>query len=88
LSTDRIAVQPYRSLLFVPAHKPEWVAKAIEAGADAIILDLEDAVPEDAKADARAMLRDEIDEIRRAPRRIGAIVRPNAWGTDHIARDV
>jgi len=42
-----------RSLLFVPATKPSWVESAIEAGADAIILDLEDAVPADSKADAR-----------------------------------
>jgi len=33
-----------RSLLFVPGDRPERVAKAIAAGADAIILDLEDSV--------------------------------------------
>lgn len=35
-----------RSLLYVPAHAERFLAKAHERGADAIILDLEDAVPE------------------------------------------
>jgi citrate lyase subunit beta / citryl-CoA lyase len=47
-----------RSWLFVPAHKPDWYAKAIASGADAIIFDLEDSVPEAHKAVARASLRD------------------------------
>ena len=33
-----------RSLLFVPGDRPERMAKALERGADALILDLEDAV--------------------------------------------
>jgi citrate lyase subunit beta/citryl-CoA lyase len=46
----------WRSLLFVPAHQPRFVARAHERGADGIILDLEDAVPPEAKDDARAVL--------------------------------
>src|ERR1700722_19375323 len=42
-----------RSQLYVPAHHPAWFAKAIAAGADALIIDLEDSVPIDAKAAAR-----------------------------------
>ncbi|MFC4469693.1 HpcH/HpaI aldolase/citrate lyase family protein [Streptomyces xiangluensis] len=45
---------PLRSLLFVPANRTEWLPKARAAGADAAILDLEDAVPQEAKAGARA----------------------------------
>ena len=33
-----------RSLLFVPGDRPERFAKASASGADAVILDLEDAV--------------------------------------------
>ena len=33
-----------RSYLFAPGSRPERFAKALEAGADAVILDLEDAV--------------------------------------------
>ena len=42
-----------RSLLFVPGDRPERFAKAQASGADALILDLEDAVAETAKGAAR-----------------------------------
>lgn len=47
-----------RSLLYVPANSERFLAKAHERGADAIILDLEDAVPEAEKDAARAGLKD------------------------------
>lgn len=40
--------------LYVPGDRPERFAKALASGADAVILDLEDAVAVPAKADARA----------------------------------
>ena len=45
-----------RSFLFVPGNRPERFAKALASGADAVIVDLEDAVPLDAKDVARAAL--------------------------------
>lgn len=42
-----------RSALFVPGSRPERFGKALSAGADAVIIDLEDAVEADAKASAR-----------------------------------
>src|SRR5213594_794757 len=47
-----------RSLLFVPGHQPERYAKALASGADAVIVDLEDAVPVADKAAAAQALRD------------------------------
>ncbi|QBP76176.1 CoA ester lyase [Herbaspirillum huttiense] len=44
------------SYLFVPANRPERYAKALESGADAIIVDLEDAVALPQKEEARATL--------------------------------
>jgi citrate lyase subunit beta/citryl-CoA lyase/(S)-citramalyl-CoA lyase len=44
----------YRSLLFVPGARPERFDKALAAGADVVCIDLEDAVPPDAKEAARA----------------------------------
>jgi citrate lyase subunit beta/citryl-CoA lyase len=44
-----------RSLLFVPATSLHLVGKAAQRGADAIVVDLEDAVPAERKAEARAM---------------------------------
>lgn len=43
-----------RSLLFVPGARPERFDKAMAAGADSVCVDLEDAVPPDQKASARA----------------------------------
>jgi citrate lyase subunit beta / citryl-CoA lyase len=46
-----------RSLLFVPGDRPERFAKAAASGADALILDLEDAVAADRKGVARESIR-------------------------------
>ncbi|MCF4984202.1 HpcH/HpaI aldolase/citrate lyase family protein [Pseudomonas syringae] len=42
-----------RSALFVPASRPERIPKALASGADRVIVDLEDAVEENAKEQAR-----------------------------------
>ena len=43
-----------RSYLFVPGNRPDRFEKALASGADAVIVDLEDAVPPEGKAEARA----------------------------------
>jgi citrate lyase subunit beta / citryl-CoA lyase len=45
-----------RSYLFAPGHNHKLLAKVFDAGADAVMLDLEDAVPPDAKAAARQLV--------------------------------
>ncbi|MEV0908992.1 HpcH/HpaI aldolase/citrate lyase family protein [Streptomyces hokutonensis] len=50
---DRPRVASARTLLFVPGHRPDRFAKAAAAGADGIVLDLEDAVAPDSKDAAR-----------------------------------
>jgi citrate lyase subunit beta / citryl-CoA lyase len=52
-----------RSSLFVPGHKPDWVPKAQAAGADELILDLEDAVPDDQKTAARPLVRASVQTL-------------------------
>ena len=47
-----------RSLLFVPGDRPDRMAKALTTGADALILDLEDAVALSQKAAARSAVAD------------------------------
>jgi len=47
---------PARSLLFVPGHQGARFDKACQSGADAIVLDLEDAVPPERKDEARAQV--------------------------------
>ncbi|MDE0546851.1 CoA ester lyase [Microbacterium sp. C7(2022)] len=69
------------ALLFCPADRPERFAKAAER-ADAVILDLEDAVAPGAKVAARgALIEAEID-----PERV--IVRVNALDSEHFAADM
>jgi hypothetical protein len=49
---------PYRSLLFVPAHDRQRLAAAFASGVDAVVADLEDAVPPDRKDEARRVVAD------------------------------
>lgn len=48
------SIRPMRSALFLPASNPRAIEKARGLPADAVILDLEDAVAPEAKAEARA----------------------------------
>jgi citrate lyase subunit beta/citryl-CoA lyase len=50
-----------RSLLFVPGDRPDRMEKALASGADAVILDLEDAVAPAAKPEARRAVRAFLD---------------------------
>ena len=69
------------ALLFCPADRPERFAKALER-ADAVILDLEDAVSASSKAAARgALMESELDPDR-------VIVRINPPGTEEFASDL
>ena len=45
-----------RSMLFVPGDRPDRFAKAAASGADAVILDLEDAVALESRPQARAAI--------------------------------
>ncbi|MEJ2086626.1 MAG: CoA ester lyase, partial [Acidobacteriota bacterium] len=50
-----------RSYLFAPGNRPELLEKVFSAGADAVVLDLEDAVPADQKQPARERVRQALD---------------------------
>ncbi len=74
-----------RSLLFVPGHKADWIPKALASAADAVIIDLEDAVPEGQKEVARANARDAIAG-HHGPKTI--LIRPNGLLTPHFFEDL
>jgi citrate lyase subunit beta/citryl-CoA lyase len=74
---------PLRSLLFVPADRPERFAKALASGADAVIVDLEDAVAPEAKDGARAALADWL-AAGQAP----VVVRINGADTEWFGADL
>ncbi|MBT9465418.1 CoA ester lyase [Hydrogenophaga sp. ANAO-22] len=80
-STPGLHVLP-RAYLFVPADRPERFAKARASGADAVIVDLEDAVAPEAKASARDALAAALDAS--AP----LVVRINAAGTPWFEDDL
>ena len=77
-----------RSKLFVPGSRPEWFVKALASEADAISIDLEDAVVEDRKAQARDSVAQWLRQRVRAPQDPSVIVRVNAMDTPYFAQDV
>ncbi|WP_420096904.1 HpcH/HpaI aldolase/citrate lyase family protein, partial [Brevibacterium sediminis] len=78
-------MKPVRSVLFVPGHRRSMIDKALASKADALILDLEDAVPETEKQ----LARDTVADVLRTATDSGPqiLVRPNALDTDHFGRD-
>ncbi len=59
-------IPTWRSLLYVPVTQPRFVEKAHTRGADAIILDLEDAVAPSEKPAARRALADAVPQVRQS----------------------
>lgn len=53
-----------RSYLFVPGNRCERIVKALASGADAVIVDLEDAVPPAEKDAARLSVQNSLDPAR------------------------
>jgi citrate lyase beta subunit len=75
---------PVRSLLFLPASNPRAIAKARDAGADLVILDLEDAVKAEDKKSARAAAVHAVA----TPWRMPVAIRINAVGTEWHSLDL
>ena len=78
------AIGTLRTALFVPATRPDRVDKALDAGADAVIIDLEDAVANALKSEARENARKKI--LEHARRKL--IVRVNALGSGNNRKDL
>ena len=55
MTTFEKNIRPRRSLLFVPALRPDRFYKALESGADIVCVDMEDATPRDRKDEGRAL---------------------------------
>jgi len=75
------------NFLFVPGTRPERFSKALDSGANAVVLDLEDAVPEEAKEAARNAIRiawpNFSDEQKNR-----LVIRTNSPGTKFYAADL
>src|SRR5262249_14927085 len=75
-----------RSVLFVPGNRPDWMSVAASKyHPDALIFDLEDAVPSSEKTAARELVREAIES--QDPSTI-VLVRLNALDTGMTAEDV
>lgn len=75
-----------RSILFVPGNSMRMITKAATLPADAIALDLEDAVPLPDKPTARIMIRDSIKGVKFGGAYV--FVRVNALTTNLTAEDL
>jgi citrate lyase subunit beta/citryl-CoA lyase len=75
-------------MLFLPGHRPSWVEKAIRSGADSIVLDLEDSVPDDLKEATRKTVADSIARARELSPGTGVLVRVNGLATGLAGADL
>jgi len=82
------SARPLVVALYAPADRPERFEKALGAGADAVILDLEDAVAASRKTDARAQLGAFAAAWEERPDRPAVQVRVNAPGSPWHADDL
>lgn len=71
-----------RSFLFVPANRPERFEKAFASGAHAVIIDLEDSVPESEKVQARAAAANWLSQGK------PTLLRLNSAATEWFSEDV
>jgi citrate lyase subunit beta/citryl-CoA lyase len=88
MSDELPAIQrpPVRSALFIPANRGEWIDKAPKYGADALILDLEDATPSAEKPGAREIVAERLPRLE-AQGQV-AWVRINEPGSTDLEADI
>ena len=75
-----------RSMLFLPGHNEKFLNKAMGCEADAIILDLEDAVPQPSRPEAREMIRKYMTDGCFAGRQV--FIRVNELNTPDLYEDL
>jgi citrate lyase subunit beta/citryl-CoA lyase len=80
------ALGPLRSVLFAPAVRRDFVSGLAARGADAVVIDCEDATPPNAKAEGRALARELAPQLARAGCQV--MVRVNPTTSEWFAEDV
>ena len=75
------------NFLFVPGTRPERFSKALDSGANAVVLDLEDAVPEEDKEIARNAIRSAWPSFT-AEQKNRLVIRSNSPGSKFYAADL
>lgn len=76
------------SYLFVPGNRPDRFGKALAAGADAVIIDLEDAVAPADKGAARDALSNWMDSAEAKANKVPVLVRINCVASGCIGDDL
>lgn len=81
-------MKPLRSLLFIPGDSEKKLSRVDSCGADAVILDLEDAVASQNKARARELVGHVLRTRPKEHRRVQLWVRVNPLATDISLSDL
>jgi citrate lyase subunit beta/citryl-CoA lyase len=76
----------WRSVLFVPGNRPDMAAKATRSNPDAVVIDLEDAVPAASKVEARSLAVEAIAGL--VAQGVDVVLRVNPPATEWFAGDV
>jgi citrate lyase subunit beta/citryl-CoA lyase len=71
--------------LYVPGDRPHVIAKALAAGADVVVIDLEDAVAPDRKDYARAATADLLTQPQPVPVHVRVNALDGPWAVDDLA---
>ncbi|GAA5122581.1 CoA ester lyase [Haloechinothrix salitolerans] len=85
MSANASVVCTARSWLFVPGNRPDRFSKALKAGADAVVIDLEDAVADADKDEARDVV---VRTIEQGVLDGSVFLRLNALGSPFGSRDL
>ena len=75
------------NFLFVPGTRPERFIKALDSGASGVVLDLEDAVPEEDKVSARDAIRTAWPSFSPEQKK-RLVIRTNSPGTKFYSADL
>lgn len=86
MSVTGQSIRPRRSLLFVPALRPDRYWKALDAGADIVCIDMEDAVALDRKDEGRALTLPLFEKASHP--NVERMVRINGLSTYHGLKDL
>lgn len=86
MTTSADPVRPRRSLLFVPALRPDRYGKALDSGADIVCIDMEDAVALDRKDEGRTLTLPLFAQPSHP--HVERMVRINALSTYHGLKDL
>lgn len=79
-------IQRLRSILFAPAVRPDFIAKLPERGADAVVIDCEDATPSGAKSEARSVVQSSVPGILGPQMQV--FVRVNSVASPYFEADI